>query len=107
MSRIDKIRSMLQDDPQDVFLRYALAMELDSVGQFAESLATYQQLMNDQPPHVPSYFRTGQLLMRMGELPQAAETLQRGIELARAQGDLHAAGEMTELLQSLDQSDDL
>lgn len=98
---------MLQDDPKDVFLRYALAMELDSAGLLAESLAAYQQLMADQPPHVPSFFRAGQLLARMGESPQAAQTLQRGIEWARDQGDMHAAEEMNELLQSLGQSDDL
>lgn len=107
MTRIEKIRTMLQAEPRDLFLRYALAMELDSAGDSAASLALYRELMGEQPPHVPSYFRAGQILARMGEHLQAADTLRLGIRHAEAQGDSHAAGEMNDLLQSLDPADDI
>lgn len=97
---------MLTREPQDAFLRYALAMELDSAGQPSESLSAYDELMRDQPPHVPSFFRAGQLLVRMGNLEQAREVLHRGIHLAQAGGDAHAAAEMNELLQSIAASDE-
>jgi hypothetical protein len=32
MSRREKIEAMLAEEPQDVFLRYSLAMELDKEG---------------------------------------------------------------------------
>jgi hypothetical protein len=102
MSRLEKIREMLQREPRDVFLRYALAMELDSAGQHDQSLQAYQDLMREQPPHVPAYFRAGQLLIRMGDPELAKSTLRAGIAHAVANGDPHAAGEMNELLQSLD-----
>jgi Flp pilus assembly protein TadD len=107
MSRLEKIRQMLLAEPGDVFLRYALAMELDSSGAADESLAAYQSLMRDQPPHVPSFFRASQLLVRLGRFVPARETLEQGIQLALAQDDPHAAAEMNELLASLSESDDL
>ncbi len=104
---MEKIRQMLVAEPRDVFLRYALAMELDSAGQLDESLAAYQELMQDKLPHVPSYFRTGQLLVRMGRPDDAKVALAQGIQLAIVQGDAHSAAEMNELLGSLEVIDDV
>ena len=102
MSRLEKIRQMLISEPRDAFLRYALAMELDSGGQFDESLLAYEDLMQDQPPHIPSFFRAGQLLVRIGRANQAQAILRQGIQHALSQGDTHAAAEMNELLESVD-----
>ena len=62
MSRMEKIKQMLAEEPDDVFLQYALAMELDSAGQSDESLSLYRRLMTANPPHVASYFRAAQIL---------------------------------------------
>jgi tetratricopeptide (TPR) repeat protein len=107
MNRLEKIRQMLASEPNDVFLRYALAMELDSAGQADDSLEAYENLMSDRPPHVPSFFRAGQLLARLGRTEQARTTLDQGIQHAMAQGDAHAAAEMNELLGSLAEADDV
>jgi predicted Zn-dependent protease len=100
-SRREKIEAMLQDEPQDQFLRYSLACEYDNEDRPAESLALLQGLMADQPPHVHSFLRGAQLLVKVGRTADARTTLRTGIEAARQQGELHAAGEMGELLASL------
>ena len=101
MSKTDQIRSMLQDDPTDTFLRYALAMELDKEGQHDESIALFEQLMQDDPPYVPAFFMLGQQLARLERLDQARTALRNGIAQARSQNDMHAAGEMGEFLVSI------
>lgn len=106
MSRLEKIRQMLIAEPRDLFLRYALAMELDSSGQPEESLMAYHELMRDQPAHVPSFFRAGQLLIRMGRIDEAKSLLEKGIRHALDQGDTHASGEMNELLESIELTSD-
>ncbi|HEX5104833.1 MAG TPA: tetratricopeptide repeat protein [Pirellulaceae bacterium] len=100
-TRREKIEALLQDEPHDQFLRYGLAVELDNEGRFDESLAIFRGLMQDQPPHVASYFRGAQLLVKLDKIDQARATLREGIEIARQQGDLHAAGEMGELLANI------
>ena len=100
-SRREKIEALLKDEPHDQFLRYGLAVELDNEGRSDESLALFRDLMQDQPPQVASFFRGAQLLVKVDEIEQARATLRDGIEIARQQGDLHAAGEMGELLASL------
>lgn len=101
MSRREEIEKMLETEPNDIFLRYALAMEFDSEGQADKSLEIYKQLMQDETPHVPSYFRVAQILAGNGETDESRKVLREGIEIARNQGDFHAAGEMSELLQEL------
>jgi len=101
MSRREKIEAMLVDDPGDTFLRYSLAMELDKEGAHAASLAKFAELTRDEPPYVPAFFMSAQQLARLGRAEEARELLRSGIVAAGAQGDSHAAGEMSEFLASL------
>jgi tetratricopeptide (TPR) repeat protein len=101
MSRREQIEAMLAEDPGDVFLRYSLAMEQDKAGDHEASLARFADLTHDDPPYVPAYFMEGQQLARLGRMDEARAVLRDGIEAARAQGNAHAAGEMSEFLASL------
>lgn len=92
---------MLADEPNDQFLRYSLAMELQKEGAIEPSLELLRALMREQPPHVAAHFRAGQLLTSAGRIEDARAALRDGIDVARLQGDSHAAGEMSEFLASL------
>lgn len=105
MSRREKILAMLVDDPGDTFLRYSLAMELDKEGDNAASLNRFSELTREDPPYVPAFFMAGQQLARLGRMSEARDFLRTGIESARSQGDVHAAGEMSEFLASLGHAD--
>jgi hypothetical protein len=101
LSRREKIEALLKDEPHDQFLRYGLAVEFDNEDRPGEALAIFRGLMTGQPPHVASFFRGAQLLVKLDEIEEARTVLRDGIEIARQQGDLHAAGEMGELLANL------
>lgn len=101
MSRREKIESMLQAEPQDVFLRYALAMEMEKAGEIDPALQLHAVLVAEQPPHIASYFRSAQILAGINEIEKARAFLRDGIEAARAARDFHAAAEMGEMLSDL------
>ena len=103
MSRRERIEAMLADDPNDTFLRYGLAMELDKEGAHDASLEQLAGLTKDATPYVPAFFMAAQQLARLERVNEAREYLRAGIEEARRQGDAHAAGEMSEFLSSLGQ----
>jgi hypothetical protein len=100
-SRRERIEAMLREEPGDVFLRYALAMELSKEGQQQESLDALTQLTLGNPPYVPAYFQAARQLVEASQIDAARKWLRDGIEEARRQGDFHAAGEMSELLSEL------
>lgn len=101
MTRREKIEAMLAEEPGDIFLRYSLAMEQEKARENEASLALLRGLMTEQPPYVPAFFRAGQQLTSLGRIEEARAALRDGIEVARQQGDSHAAGEMSEFLASL------
>lgn len=100
-TRREKFEAMLATDPQDQFLRYALAMEYEKEGEHERSLEFLRGLMADDPPHVPSFFMAGQHLTKQDRIAEARDVLRAGIEQARQQGNAHAAGEMSEFLAGL------
>ena len=93
---------MLAETPDDTFLRYALAMELENEDENERSLELHRGLMADDPPYVPSFFMSGQQLANLDRIDEAKQMLEQGIEQANAQNNLHAAGEMRQFLDSLD-----
>jgi len=100
-SRRERIEAMLVDEPDDAFLRYSLAMELDKEGEHERSLGELGLLSSQQPPYVPAYFMAAQQLTRLSRIDEARAILRDGIAAARSAGDAHAAGEMSEFLASL------
>jgi predicted Zn-dependent protease len=101
MSRRQKLEALLADNPDDVFLQYALAMEFASEGDPGAACDRLQRLLAQDAHYVPAYFQLGQLLAQRGAADQARQVLARGIEQARRAGDDHAEGEMREFLDDL------
>ena len=100
-SRREKIEAMLADDPTDTFLRYSLAMELEKEGRNDDSLNRLRELQSDTTPYVPAFFMAGQQLAKLNRIDEARDVLRDGIEEARRQNDMHAAGEMSDFLAGL------
>lgn len=102
MSRREQLEAMLADSPDDTFLRYALAMELENEDENERSLELHRGLMEADPPYVPSFFMSGQQLANLDRIGEAKQMLEQGIEQANLQDNLHAAGEMRQFLDSLE-----
>ena len=94
---------MLVEEPRDVFLRYALAMEMEKAGELEAALRLHAELVGEQPPHIASYFRSAQILADGNRIEEARTFLRDGIDAARAAKDFHAAAEMGEMLAGLGQ----
>lgn len=101
MNRLEQIREMLAEEPDDVFLNYALALELDKAGDHDASLELFQNLANARTPYVPAFFMAAQMLNRLGRNDEAKKWLTDGIQIAKEQGNSHAAGEMSEFLEMI------
>lgn len=103
-SKRQKIEEMLKDEPDDVFLRYSLALLMEVDGEWESAIDLLQELARGEPPYVPAYQMAAQHLVKYGQPEDARRALREGIEEARRQSLNHAAGEMGELLMSLGES---
>lgn len=101
-SRREQIEAMLAEEPNDPELRYMLAMDHVSAGDDVGAARCFQELIAVAPNYAPAYHQGGRALQRLNRIADARALLLHGIPIAQGQGDAHAAGEMSELLQSLD-----
>jgi cytochrome c-type biogenesis protein CcmH/NrfG len=101
-NRMERIRSMLAEEPNDPELRYMLAMEFASQGDDAAAVAAFEELIAVAPTYAPGYHMGARALQRLDRITEAKAMLQKGIPAALQQGNHHAAGEMQELLAMLD-----
>ena len=101
MSLREKLEALLAEDPTDQFLRYGLALQLDTAGENERSLELMTGLQRES--YVPAFFMAGQQLTRLDRISEARSVLRDGIAVADRVGDTHAAGEMREFLTSLGQ----
>ena len=101
MPRREQLEMMLESDPDDIFLNYALAMALLTEGDHRSGVERLQRVIELDPNYVAAYFQQGQALAREGQIDEARDIVTRGIETATRVGDTHAAGEMAGFLESL------
>jgi tetratricopeptide (TPR) repeat protein len=101
-TRREQIETLLADEPNDPELRYMLAMEFASTGDDTSAVRCFQELIQVVPNYPPAYHQAGRALQRLNRLAEARTILQQGIPVAQQKGDQHAAGEMSELLDSLE-----
>ena len=101
MPRREQLEEMLETDPDDVFLLYAVAMAYSSEGDDETCLQRLEQLISANPDYVAAYFQSGQLLAKNGRIEEARPMIERGIQTARQVGDQHAESEMTGFLETL------
>ncbi len=101
-SRREQIQDMLGNEPTDPELRYMLAMEYISAGDDAGAVSCFEELIRVTPAYPPAYHMAGRALQRLNRIAEAKALLLQGIPIAQQQGDAHAAGEMMELMASLD-----
>lgn len=100
-NRIEAIRNLLTQSPNDSRLRYMLANEFKNAGQLAEAVAEYRALLEADPSYGPAYYHGGQTLEQMGNFDEARAIYAAGIEATTRNGDAHTRSELEAALSIL------
>jgi len=103
--RIKQLEKYLQEDPQDTFSIYALALEvIESDPSRAADL--FDRLLDQHPDYEGTYYQAGAFFAERGERGKASEIYQRGIELLRRNNSLKALHELQNAYQNFELDDD-
>ncbi len=94
MDRIEKLKQFLLANPNDSFIKHALALEYIKLGDDASARNLLEELLNRDPGYVGSYYHLGKLLERNNEMELAVQWYQKGMEQAQKAGENHAFGEL-------------
>ncbi len=101
-SRLEKLKEMERQKPDDAFLKFAIAQEYVAMGNDDDALTYYNLVRERFPQYVPVYYQAGKLYERINKMILAADTYKQGIAVARAAGEIKTASELNEALMLLD-----
>ena len=101
MDRIAKIKEFLQTNPNDNFLRHALALEYLKVGEDALAKGLFEGILTESPDYIGSYYHLAKLLEKMEQMPLAIEWYEKGMAAAKKAGDNHAYSELQAAYEDL------
>jgi predicted Zn-dependent protease len=100
-NRREKLEHLLDQDPNDVFLNFSLAMELAREGAPEEALARFDHVLTLDASYIPAHHQKGTMLIALRRFDQAGAALRAGVEAARAAGDSHAEDTIQTLLDTV------
>ncbi len=100
-NRLEVLKSMVAQNPNDSFSRYGLAMEYVNAGDLEGAIQEYRTLLSANPNYSAAYYHGGQTLEKLGRREDARALYRRGIEATTRIGDLHTRSEIQTALDLL------
>jgi tetratricopeptide (TPR) repeat protein len=94
INRLDKLLEFIKNEPNDEFLKYALATEYLRLNQVDKALEYYEDLVNNHPQYSGTYYHLGKLYEALNRKDDAVKTYEKGMEITKAKRDNHAFSEL-------------
>jgi Tfp pilus assembly protein PilF len=85
--RINEIKNLLADDPDDSFLHYVLGLEYIKAGETELALERFEILLNKHPDYLPVYYQAAHLYVENNDKENAEIVFKNGIALANRLGN--------------------
>ena len=99
MSKIEQFEAMLAKGQDNALLRYTLGSLYLQEAQPAEAAAHLRAAVQHDQNYSAAWRALGKALTDVGELDEAIETYERGIEVASGRGDMQLVKEMQVFLR--------
>jgi hypothetical protein len=97
MSRLDEIRKLLENEPDDPFLLYASALEIEHIEGREKALLVLLNLRSIAPLYLPLYYKAAELALELGKYSLTDELIKDGIVLAKKLNNSKTTSELVGL----------
>ncbi len=97
--RLEKLKKMLEETPNDPFLNYALGMEYLKDDPL-KAWEIFQKMLDRFPDYLPTYYQAAQLAISLGQHNSCTTIFVKGIDLAKEQNDLKTLAELNSAYQN-------
>ncbi len=95
MNRLEQLQTLLQENPGDAFLLFAIAKEYEKIADRPQALVYYQRVVRTDPDYVGVYYHLAKLYEKIEQPEKALEIYATGMDIARRTGDQHALAELS------------
>ncbi len=100
-SRKTQLLKLLENEPHDPFLLFAIAKEYEYEENWSLAKNTYLRLHKINPDYLAFYYHYGKLCEHLSDRELAKEFYQKGIVKCLEYNDLHSKSELETALMNL------
>jgi len=94
ISRLEKLLDFFKNEPDDPFLKYALATEYLRLNETDKALAYFEDLINKHADYTGTYYHLGKLYEALNRKQDAINIYEKGMKITRERRDNHAFSEL-------------
>jgi tetratricopeptide (TPR) repeat protein len=103
---LESLLSFYEEEPQDPFNIYALALEYQK-SDLRQATLFFDKLLTEHPGYLPTYYHAAEFFTQLEIFEKAEEIYQKGIDLALLQKNTKTHQELVRSYRSfLDELDD-
>ena len=100
-NNIKQLLQALKKNPSDSFAKFALALELLKSDEVSKARVLFESILEQDPGYLGVYYHLGKLYEQQQLFKKALELYQKGVELARQQGQSRTCSELEEAIEFL------
>ncbi len=93
-ARVARLKEFLKRDPNDGFVKHALAMEYVRMGDQSTARRLLEEVLEKDAAAVGSYYQLGKILQQLGEPALALQWYEKGMTAAKNAGERRAYNEL-------------
>jgi Tfp pilus assembly protein PilF len=101
MSRIKQLEEFLKEQPNDSFLKHALALEYIKLNELASAEKLFKEILHYDENYYGSYYHLAKLYERTNQTALAISTYEKGIAICKNLKENHALGELKSAYEEL------
>jgi Tfp pilus assembly protein PilF len=101
MDRIARLLEFLSTNPNDNFLKHALALEYIKLNDDGKARLLFEDILSRSPDYIGSYYHLAKLLERNGETEAAISWYEKGMTAAKEAKDQHSYNELQAAYEDL------
>jgi Tfp pilus assembly protein PilF len=101
MDRLEKLKEFLLADPNDPFIKHAMALEYSKIGDEKSARTLLEDILERDPAYIGSYYHLAKLLERTGETALALQWYEKGMAAAKTAGEKKAYNELQAAYEDL------
>ncbi len=101
-TRLDRLKELLKEDPDNSFILFAIAKEYEGMGEKVKAITKYLALIEKDGQYVGTYYHLAQLYEDTEDQDAALLTYQKGMTIAQEVKDQHAYSELQNAKMNLE-----
>lgn len=101
LDRLTNLLAMLEKQPEDPFLNYALAIEYQSRDEDESAIIYYDILLSKHTDYLPVYYQAGMFEVKRGNIEKALDLFRKGMLIANLQDNHKTYRELREVYEQV------